>query len=68
MKRAIGVPGDHIKLVNKKLWLNGHFVEEPYVVHSSTNMDSYRDNFPGGPQLSAADAGHRHVGEPCGEW
>src|ERR1022692_1815145 len=24
VKRAIGVPGDHIKLVNKQLWLNGH--------------------------------------------
>ena len=35
VKRAIGIPGDHIKLVNKQLWLNGHAVEEPYAVHSS---------------------------------
>ena len=49
VKRAIGVPGDHIKLVNKQLWLNGHPVEEPYAIHSSTMIDSYRDNFPGPP-------------------
>jgi signal peptidase I len=46
VKRAIGVPGDHIKLVNKQLWLNGHFVNEPYAVHTSAYMDPYRDNFP----------------------
>ena len=31
VKRAIGVPGDHIRLVNKQLMLNGHLVNEPYV-------------------------------------
>jgi signal peptidase I len=46
VKRAIGVPGDHIKLVNKSLWLNGHPVNEPYVVHSAGYIDAYRDNFP----------------------
>jgi len=49
VKRAIGVPGDHIRLVNKKLWLNGHPVDEPYAIHSSTYIDSYRDNFPAAP-------------------
>jgi signal peptidase I len=48
VKRAIGVPGDHIKLVNKQVWLNGHFVNEPYAIHSSPYMDPYRDNFPNG--------------------
>ena len=46
VKRAIGVPGDHIKLVDKQLWLNGHPVQEPYAIHSSSMIDSYRDNFP----------------------
>ena len=46
VKRAIGVPGDHIRLVNKQLYLNGHAVNEPYVKHSSSYIDSYRDNFP----------------------
>src|SRR6202047_1937657 len=31
VKRAIGVPGDHIRLVDKQLILNGHRVQEPYV-------------------------------------
>ena len=49
VKRAIGVPGDRIHLVNKKLWLNGHPVDEPYAQHSTTYIDSYRDNFPAAP-------------------
>jgi signal peptidase I len=46
VKRAIGVPGDHIKLVDKKLWLNGHAVDEPYVKHTTPYINPYRDNFP----------------------
>src|SRR5580765_1207878 len=46
VKRAIGIPGDHIRLVNRQLMLNGHLVNEPYVVHSQTCPDAYRDNFP----------------------
>ena len=65
VKRAIGLPGDHIKLVNKQLWLNGHFVNEPYVVHSSPYIDTYRDNFPTAPEMpaepSAADMLQNHV-------
>jgi len=49
VKRAIGVPGDRIHLVDKKLWLNGHPVDEPYARHSTTYIDSYRDNFPAAP-------------------
>ena len=33
VKRAIGMPGDRIRLVNKQLILNGHAVNEPYVQH-----------------------------------
>ena len=33
VKRAIGVPGDRIRLVNKQLMLNGHLVNEPYAQH-----------------------------------
>ncbi len=49
VKRAIGVPGDHIRLVNKQVFLNGHPLTEPYVIHKSSYMESYRDNFPGEP-------------------
>ena len=56
VKRCIGVPGDRIRLVNKQLYLNGHAVKEPYVYHKSEMMDSYRDNFPGEPNVRVPDA------------
>lgn len=49
VKRAIGLPGDHIRLVNDQLVLNGHKVNEPYVKHIATGPDPYRDNFPDAP-------------------
>jgi len=49
VKRAIGIPGDHIRLVNKQLILNGHAVNEPYVQHIFPYIDQYRDNFPAAP-------------------
>jgi signal peptidase I len=51
VKRCIGVPGDHIKLMNKQLILNGKAVQEPYVYHKTEYIDSYRDNFPGEPNI-----------------
>lgn len=55
VKRCIGVPGDHIRLVNKQLILNGKPVNEPYVYHKTEYMDSYRDNFPSEPNVRVAD-------------
>jgi signal peptidase I len=49
VKRAIGIPGDHIRLVDKQLILNGHAAKEPYVQHISPYIDQYRDNFPAAP-------------------
>jgi signal peptidase I len=46
VKRVMGVPGDRIHLENKKVFLNGHLLNEPYVVHKLDYLDSYRDNFP----------------------
>ena len=56
VKRCIGVPGDRIRLVNKQLYLNGHAVSEPYVYHKSEMIDSYRDNFPGEPNVRVPEA------------
>jgi signal peptidase I len=65
VKRCIGLPGDHLRLVNKKLVLNGHPVNEPYVYNKSEIIDSYRDNFPGIPNTflsgSAPDMLENHV-------
>src|SRR5450759_3712751 len=33
VKRCMGLPGDHIKLVDKQLYLNGKKLDEPYVYH-----------------------------------
>ncbi len=56
VKRVMGVPGDHLKLVNKEVYLNGHKLVEPYVVHKTEYIDSYRDNFPSEPNVHVSDA------------
>src|SRR5215831_6708687 len=56
VKRCIGVPGDHIRLVNKQLILNGRPVKEPYVYHKTEYIDSYRDNFPSEPNVHVAES------------
>ncbi|HEV2690987.1 MAG TPA: signal peptidase I [Bryobacteraceae bacterium] len=45
VKRVIGVPGDHVKLVNKTVFVNGKALNEPYAIHID-NTVNYRDNFP----------------------
>src|ERR1700689_3820865 len=47
VKRVIGVPGDHIKIINQIVYRNGVALKEPYVYHKNPYPDSYRDNFPG---------------------
>jgi len=51
VKRVIGVPGDHIRLVNKQVYLNGTKLDEPYKIHKTDYIDSYRDNFPSEPNV-----------------
>lgn len=48
VKRVIGVPGDHLKMVNRIVYRNGIRLNEPYVVHKFPYEPS-RDNFPGEP-------------------
>ena len=53
VKRVMGVAGDHIHLENKRVWLNGHPLDDKaYAVHKTDYLDSYRDNFPGDPNTS----------------
>jgi len=49
LKRVVGLPGDHIRILNKELWINGKKVIEPYVQHATAYVDAYRDNFPSQP-------------------
>jgi signal peptidase I len=51
VKRVIGVPGDRLRLENKQVYLNGKKLVEPYKYHKTEYIDSYRDNFPGEPNV-----------------
>ena len=48
VKRVIGVPGDHLKMVHRTIYRNGAPLNEPYVYHKFP-YDESRDNFPGAP-------------------
>jgi signal peptidase I len=56
-KRVVGLPGNHIRIVNKELRINGSKVTEPYVQHATDYRDSYRDNFPAEPNVSLEVSG-----------
>jgi signal peptidase I len=46
VKRVVGVPGDRVRLINKRVYVNGVPLEEPYVQYVSAMRDPYRDDFP----------------------
>lgn len=53
VKRVIGLPGDHIRLRNGVVYLNGNALQESFVIHSFPYFNFYRDNFPAQAALSA---------------
>ncbi len=46
VKRVIGLPGDHLRMVNKKVLINGKPLDEPYVRFLEPPNNLFRDNFP----------------------
>ncbi len=36
VKRVVGIPGDHIKIIDQQVYRNGKKLTEPYVVHKSS--------------------------------
>jgi signal peptidase I len=46
VKRVIGIPGDQIRIVQQRVFVNGRPLEEPYVVHDASARDPFGDNFP----------------------
>jgi len=52
VKRVVAVPGDRLRLINKRVYINGDPVEEPFTQHVTTVRNSYRDDF---PQTSSPD-------------
>jgi signal peptidase I len=44
---VIGLPGDHLKLVDQRVFVNGKLLNEPYVVHdSAARYDPLNYTFP----------------------
>jgi signal peptidase I len=54
VKRVVGVPGDRIRLVNKRVFVNGVAIAEPYARHYKTERNAFRDDF---PRLDVIDPG-----------
>ncbi|MBB5343790.1 signal peptidase I [Tunturibacter empetritectus] len=52
VKRVIGLPGDHLRLRDGRVYINGHALTEPYAVYRPSPPDNFRDNF---PRLHSAD-------------
>ena len=47
VKRVIGLPGDHLKIVDQQVYVNGKLLNEPYVVHdSASGYDPLNYTFP----------------------
>ena len=46
VKRVIGLPGDHIRIFHRQVFLNGKPLDEPYVRHSYPNELRPGDDFP----------------------
>ena len=49
IKRVVGLPGDHIRIVNRVLFRNGQQQPEPYAKFVMAQPDPFLDNFPGEP-------------------
>jgi signal peptidase I len=46
VKRVIGLPGDHLRLHDQHVYINGQPLTEPYAVYRPSPPDNFRDNFP----------------------
>jgi len=46
VKRVVALPGDRLRLINKRVYVNGIALDEPYVQHITSVRDPYRDDFP----------------------
>jgi len=46
VKRIIGLPGDHLRLRNGRVFIDGRALMEPYALYRPGPADPYRDNFP----------------------
>jgi signal peptidase I len=46
VKRVIGLPGERLRMVNKRVLINGKVIDEPYVHFLEPPNNLFRDDFP----------------------
>ena len=46
VKRVIGLPGDHVRMWHKQIFINGKPLQENYTIFRVNSRDPYRDDFP----------------------
>jgi signal peptidase I len=46
VKRVIGLPGDHLRLHQGRVLINGMPLVEPYALYTPSKANNYRDEFP----------------------
>jgi signal peptidase I len=46
IKRVVGLPGDHIRIQNGQVSVNGMPLDEPYAAYEPSAASPYRENFP----------------------
>jgi signal peptidase I len=46
VKRVIGLPGDHLRLHDNHVFIDGQPLDEPYAIYRYGPSDNFRDNFP----------------------
>jgi len=59
VKRAIALPGDHIRTVQRQVYINGKPIDEPYKVHKNPRgtFGDQRDDFPPKSEFPVFDGG-----------
>ena len=46
VKRVVGIPGDHVRLQEGTVYINGQRQNEPFAIFEETYPDTFRDQFP----------------------
>jgi signal peptidase I len=46
VKRVVALPGDRVRLINKRVYINGVVQQEPFVQYITNVRNPYRDDFP----------------------
>ncbi len=59
VKRVIGMPGDHVRIENKTVFINGHALHEPYKLIKTGFDLPFRDNYPDNPAYTTFERGRR---------